>query len=91
VKQVQDDLQQGALEDPDVYQLARTQSRIVITFNGRHFRPLVGTLPDDPGVIDAPASWRNTQLDTKLTALLMHHGARYFAGHYRTLATEQAA
>lgn len=91
VKHIRDDLRHGEIGDPDVYQLATAQGRIVVTFNGRDFRSLVGTLPHDPGVIDAPASWRNAQLDTKLTALLMGHGPKYFAGHYRTLATEQAA
>jgi len=91
VKHIRDDLRRGALDDAGIYQLAATQDRIVVTFNGRDFRPLVGTVPMDPGVIDLPMGWNEAQIDTKLTALLMRHGAAYFAGHYRTLATEQPA
>ncbi len=54
VKHVRDDLRHGELGDPDVYQLAATQGRIVVTFNGRDFRSLVGAIPNDPGVIDVP-------------------------------------
>lgn len=91
VKHVQDDFKHGELEDPEVFQLAVAQGRIVITFNGSDFRSLAGSLPGDAGVIDAPARWPNAQLDTKLTALLMRHGSTYFAGQYRTLPTEQPA
>jgi hypothetical protein len=69
VRHVRDDLRQGKLGDPGVYQLAATQDRIVVTFNGRDFRPLVGASPKDPGVIDVPMGWTATQIDTKLMAL----------------------
>jgi hypothetical protein len=54
VKRIRDDLQHGELSDADVYQLATTQSRTVVTFNGRYFRPLIGTVSKDLGVIDVP-------------------------------------
>ena len=76
VKHVRDDLRHGELGDPDVYQLAATQGRIVVTFNGRDFRSLVGTIPNDPGVIDVPMGWSEVQIDTKLMALLMRHGSK---------------
>jgi predicted nuclease of predicted toxin-antitoxin system len=89
VKHIRDDIRHGQIDDPDVYQLAVSQGRIVVTFNGSDFRPLVGTLDGhEPGVIDVPAGWAAASIDTKLTALLMRHGPKYFAGHYRTLATE---
>lgn len=61
--------------------------RIIITFDGRDFRPLVDTALKGPGVIDVPMGWTAAHIDTKLMALLTHHGPKYFAGHYRTLAT----
>jgi predicted nuclease of predicted toxin-antitoxin system len=88
VKHVRDDLQHSGWEDNEVYQLATAHGRIVVTQNGSDFRTLVGTLPHDPGVIDVPSRWTHHQVDTKLTALLMRHGPAYFAGQYRSLATE---
>ena len=87
VKHVRDDLHQGETEDPDVYQLATVQNRILVTFNGDDFRPLVGALEADPGVMDVPAGWEAAAIDSKLTALRMRHGPKYFMGHYRALAT----
>lgn len=87
MKHVRDDLNHGGDPDPNVYDLAVAQGRIIVTVNGQDFRELVGT-QDDAGVIDLPANWPRAQVDTKLTALLMRHGPAYFAGHYRTLATE---
>ena len=89
VKHIRNDIHHGQIDDPDVYQLAATQGRIVVTFNGTDFRPLVGRLDGyEPGVIDIPAGWSAARIDTKLTALLMRHGSTYFASQYRTLATE---
>lgn len=89
VKHIRHDLRRGGSKDASVYKLATKLGRIMITANGRHFRNLVQ--PGSPGVIDYPADWSTSQVDTKLTALLMHYGPTYFAGHYRILATEQAA
>lgn len=87
VKHVAYDLHNAGIGDPEVYNLATALGRIVITANGRHFRPLVGQ--DKVGVIDVPADWPPIKVDTKLVALLKRHGASYFSGQYRTLATEQ--
>jgi hypothetical protein len=90
VKHIRDDIHHGQIDDLDVYQLGATQGRIVVTFNGTDFRPLIGRLDGyEPGVIDIPAGWSAARIDTKLAALLMRHGPTYFAGQYRTLATEQ--
>jgi hypothetical protein len=86
VKHIRDDLNRGGYPDADVYTLAVTQGRIIVTANGRHFRNLVDKT--SAGVIDFPADWSDTQVDTKLTALLMNHGPTYFGGKYRKLATD---
>jgi hypothetical protein len=39
-------------------------------------------------VVDVPPHWTRRQVDTKLTALLMRHGPKYFAGRFLSLATE---
>ena len=87
VKHIEHDLRHGGAKDPAVYDIAVSQSRIILTENERHFRPQVGT-KDDTGVIAIPPHWTPAQVDTKLTALLMRHGPTYFAGQYRSLATE---
>jgi hypothetical protein len=69
VKHIEDDLKQGSLADPDVYQLAVDQKRILVTFNSKHFRKLAGSR-GDAGIIGVSASLAPSQIDTKLTALL---------------------
>ena len=86
VKHVRDDLQLASLPDPQVYELAVKQGRILLTTNVKHFRPL---LRDDcPGIIGIPGTCLPNRIDTKLTALLMRHGPNYFRGRYRSLAAE---
>jgi hypothetical protein len=86
VKHIRDDLHLDGLPDPQVYELAVKQGRIILTTNVKHFRPL---LRDDcPGIIGIPDAWLPERIDTKLTALLMKHGATYFRGRYRSLAGE---
>ena len=86
VKHIRDDLHLEGLPDPQVYELAVKQGRIILTKNVKHFRPL---LRDDcPGIIGIPVAWLPDRIDTKLTALLMRHGPNYFRGRYRSLAAE---
>jgi predicted nuclease of predicted toxin-antitoxin system len=87
VKHVRDDLNRGGIDDPPVYDLAVAQGRIIITRNGDDFRPLAGTKAD-AGVIKIPDAWTRERIDSKLTALLMRHGPKYFAGQYRILVRE---
>jgi hypothetical protein len=70
VKHLADDLRQGGLADPDVYQIAVDQKRILVTYNSKHFRKLAGS-KNDAGIIGVSASLPASQVDTKLTALLM--------------------
>ena len=86
LKHIRDDLHMGSAKDPRVEDVAKADGRIVITQNGKHFRGLVTA--GSPGVIDIPGGWSPAQVDTKLTAVLKRHGPKYFAGRYRTLATE---
>ena len=70
VKHVEDDLKQGSLSDPDVYNLAVAQKRILVTFNSKHFIKLAGS-KEDAGIIGVSANLPVGQIDKKLTALLM--------------------
>ena len=85
VKHIRDDLHLDGLPDPQVYELAVKQGRIILTTNVKHFQPL---LRDDcPGIIGIPGAWLPSRIDTKLTSLLMKHSPNYFRGRYIPLAT----
>jgi|SRR3954451_4242957 predicted nuclease of predicted toxin-antitoxin system len=77
--------------DPDeaIYAVACEQGRIIITINRDDFKPLVGT-KRDAGVIAIPDGQAAIRTDTKLTALLMRHGPKYFQGRIIALGGEDA-
>jgi predicted nuclease of predicted toxin-antitoxin system len=87
VKHIKHDLNLAGLPDPEIYELARKQSRIILTKNVKDFRPLL--LEDSPGIISIPENWSLSRIDSKLTALLMRHGPNYFRGRYHPLAAEE--
>jgi predicted nuclease of predicted toxin-antitoxin system len=89
VKHIKHDLNLASLPDPEVYALALSQSRIILTKNVKDFRRLLRE--DAPGIIGIPEAWSNQRIDSKLTALLMRHGPNYFRGRYRPLAAEDQA
>lgn len=86
VKHIRDDLHLDGLPDPEIYELAISQGRIILTTNVKDFRPLLRE--NSPGVIGIPEAWLESRIDSKLTALLMKHGPNYFRGRYRSLAAE---
>jgi uncharacterized protein DUF5615 len=87
VKHLVDDLKQGGLPDPQVYKLAVTQKRILVTFNTKHFRTRAGTKAD-AGVIGISANLPLSQVDTKLTALLTRSTQHALAKNYIPLTGE---
>jgi uncharacterized protein DUF5615 len=80
VKHVRDDCNMGGSSDTRVYALATARGRVLITKNGRDFRVLVRD--GRAGVVDVPDGWTTVQIDTKLTALLMRHGAPNALGNF---------
>jgi predicted nuclease of predicted toxin-antitoxin system len=89
VKHIRDDLHFEGLPDPQVYELARKQGRIILTKNVKDFRPLLRE--DSPGMIGLPEIWTTHRIDSKLAAPFMKHGPNYFRGRYRSLAAEDQA
>jgi hypothetical protein len=67
----------------DVYALAVSQGRIILTINVKDFHPLLRN--EAPGIIGIPEAWSAERIDTKLTALRIKHGANYFQGRYHLL------
>ena len=88
VKHIKDDLHHGGMDDQAIYELARSQGRLILTINVKDFRALLRE--DSPGVIGIPETWSTSRLDTKLTALLMRHSPNYFRGRYHPLAATEA-
>jgi predicted nuclease of predicted toxin-antitoxin system len=86
-KHIKHDLNLASLPDPEVYELARSQGRIILTKNVKDFRALLRK--DSPGIIGIPEAWSNHRIDTKLTALLMKHGPNNFKGRLYSLAAEE--
>lgn len=87
VKHIEDDLGKGGLADPDVYQLAVDQNRILVTFNSKHFRTRAGTKAD-AGIIGISANLPPSQADTKLTALLTRSTPNALQGKFTPLTWE---
>ena len=85
-KHIRDDLHLDGLPDPQVYELAVKQGRIILTTNDKDFRPLLRE--DCPGIIGIPDAWLPDRVDSKLTALLRKNGPAFFRGRYRSLAVE---
>ncbi len=84
MKHVREDLHLGGLPDPEVYQLAVKQQRILLTYNIKHFRQLAGTL-NDAGVIGIPSHLTSAQVDTKLTSLFTKSTPKALQGKYTPL------
>jgi predicted nuclease of predicted toxin-antitoxin system len=87
VKHIKHDLNRAGIPDPQVYALAVSQGRVILTKNVKDFRPLLED--NSPGIIGLAETWSLSQVETKLTALLMKHGPAYFRGRYRSLAGEE--
>ena len=89
VKHIRDDLHHAGLSDPQVYALATTLNRIVVTLNSKDFRRLV-TSQKAAGVIGIIPNILYHHIDTKLTALLIRKSEKAMHGTYTALS-EQAA
>jgi hypothetical protein len=88
VKHLANDLRQAGLADPDVYQLALEHKRILVTYNSKHFRKLAGSR-NDAGIIGISAGLASSQVDTKLTALLMRSTPHALEKKFTPLLAEQ--
>ena len=90
VKHVRDDFQSGGISDPQVYEVAVKQQRLLLTFNIKHFRSLAGT-KRDAGIIGISSHLTAAQTDTKLVAFLHRHSPKALSGKFFDLTGETAA
>ncbi len=87
VKHLAFDLKQGGLRDEEVYKTAAKMQRLIITFNGRDFKPLATTLPET-GVIFVSRNLADEQIDTKLSGFLLRSTPKSLYGKFTTLTGE---
>ncbi|MEK7570761.1 MAG: DUF5615 family PIN-like protein [Patescibacteria group bacterium] len=87
VKHIDHDLGKGGVSDQEVYLIAVSQKRIILTHNIKHFLTLSGT-KNDVGIIGIPPSWQSSQIDMKLISLLRKNTPKMLTGKYINLGQE---
>src|SRR4249920_3927765 len=87
VKHIQEDLSKYNIPDPEVYQLAISLNRILVTQNVKHFRTLAGK-KQDFGIIGIDSNLPPSQIDKKLTAFLVRHTQQSLTGKFINLSGE---
>src|SRR5258706_6925751 len=85
VLHIRDDLKKTGLKDPEVYELAKENKRILVTFNGDDFRKLVKET-DDVGVISIPATMPLEKIDRHLSSLFITSTENTFRGKFILLS-----
>lgn len=85
VKHVGADLNQEGLSDPQVYNLARKEGRLVVTRNIKDFQKLAQNSTES-GVIGISPNLTFEQADKKLTALLNRSSKKSLFGKLTTLS-----
>lgn len=88
LKHISGDYKQEALKDPQLYEFAKQKSRILVTFNIKHFKPLA-QLSKLTGVIGVSENLTLEQLDKKLTALLTKSTKKSLLGKMTTISGEE--
>lgn len=84
IKHIKHDLNKGGIKDEEIYQIARRQKRIIITYNIVDFRKLAKQ-SKDTGIIGVTQTITPEQLDTKLNSLLSKSSEKTFYGKYTSL------
>jgi predicted nuclease of predicted toxin-antitoxin system len=87
VKHITGDLHEEGLSDAEVYEIARKDNRIVVTYNEKDFRKLAGKSLES-GVIGISDNMTAKQIDTKLIALLRKSKPKDLFGKFTPLSRE---
>lgn len=88
VKHIKGDYGQSALPDLQIYEFAKEKSRILVTLNIKHFKPLA-PLSKLTGIIGISANLTLDQIDKKLTALLTKSTKKSLLGKLTTISGEE--
>ena len=87
VKHLSADLRLSGLSDPKVYELAKKEKRLLVTYNVKDFSSLV-TKSTDSGIIGVSANLSIEQIDKKLVALLTKSSRRTLFGKLTVITGE---
>ncbi len=87
LKHLRDDFHITGIPDPQVYEFAKTENRLILTFNGDDFRELAKK-SRETGIIFLSDTLPDERIDTKLTALLSKSTAHALYGKFTTLTGE---
>ncbi len=90
VKHVSEDLQKDGIKDPEVYELAKQQKRLVVTYNDKDFRSFADTSLES-GIIGISQNLTFTQIDTKLVAFLKKTSIKSLYGSFHYISGETKA
>ena len=87
-KHIKHDLNKGGITDKEVYEIARRQKRIIVTYNIEDFRKFARQ-SKDTGVIGVTQGFTPDQLDTKLNSLLSRSSENTFYEKYTPLSINE--
>lgn len=79
LKHVKHDFNKGGASDSEVYEIAKSDKRIIVTYNTDDFRSLA-MQSKDSGVIGVTQGITPDQLDKKLNSLLNKNSEKSFFG-----------
>lgn len=84
IKHITHDLKKDGTDDQGVYDIARKQKRIIITYNINDYKKLVRQ-SSDTGVIGITQGLPPDELDKKLSSILSKSTEKSFYGKYTPL------
>lgn len=87
IKHVSADYNLSSLPDTAVYELAKQENRLVVTFNIKDFIKLIAT-EDKAGVIGISTNLSTEQIDKKLNSLLVRSKKESLLGKLSTITGE---
>ena len=85
IKHIKHDLNKGGIKDEEVYEIARKQKRIIITYNIGDFKRLAKK-SKDTGIIGITQGITPEELDKRLNSLLSKSSEKSFYGKYTSLS-----
>lgn len=87
VRHVSADFKNIGLSDPEVYEFAEKNNRLIVTYNAKDFEKLA-KLSEGTGIIGVSANLTLDQVDKKLTALLTKSKKSEFFGKFTYISGE---
>ena len=85
IRHIKHDFHKGGITDREVYETAKKEKRIIITYNIGDFRKLAKE-SKNTGIIGVTQGFTPDQLDVKLNSFLSKSSANTFYGKYTSLS-----